>query len=196
MLIEDLDDGAVWLSLPVPRDIDDLARICQHSSLADWVSLPVPYTRLDAERFVAQTVPHGWSNRTPTWAIRTAPDGPIAGTIGLVGHEGPFAEIGYWLAPGYRSRGLATAAMNMVCAFGFRTDTLALHRIEWRAFVGNHPSARVARRAGFRFEGTLRGAAMHRDTVRDCWVAGRLRTDPSGPARDWPGRVVAGEGGE
>ena len=52
----------------------------------------------------------------------------------------PVAEIGFWLAPRYRCRGLATAAMNMVCEFGFRTDTLALHRIEWRAFVGNHAS--------------------------------------------------------
>ena len=196
MLIEQLDDGAVWLSPPAHRDIDDLARICQHSSLADWIGLPVPYTRLEAERFVEQTVPQGWANRTPTWAIRTAPDGPVAGSIGLVGREEPYAEIGYWLAPRYRSRGLATTAMNLVCAFGFRTDTLALHRIEWRAFVGNHASARVARRAGFRFEGTLRGAALHHGTVRDCWIAGRLRGDPSGPAPGWPDGVGAENGGK
>ena len=62
----------------------------------------------------------------------------------------------------------------------------------WRAVVGNWPSRRVAWRAGFRIEGTLRAELVHRDRVRrDAWVGTLLRGDPRAPNEPWPAEAVA-----
>ncbi len=85
-----------------------------------------------------------------------------------------------------RGRGLMAKALNLLCDFAFRPDTLALERVEWRAFVGNAASAAVARRVGFRFEGIVRAGGLQRGVRRDMWVAGLLAADTRTPAADWP----------
>ena len=56
-------------------------------------------------------------------------------------------------------------------------EGLELVRIEWHANAGNVASARVARRVGFRFEGTLCLGAVGRNGREDDWVAGILVGD-------------------
>lgn len=51
--------------------------------------------------------------------------------------------------------------------------------IEWRAEVGNHASRRVAEKAGFVREGTLRKRLFHRGTVVDAWVGSLLSDEAS-----------------
>ena len=186
MRVELLSGDAVWLDVPAAADIDEITRLCRHSSISEWTSMPVPYLRTDASDFVGDAVPAGWAARSPTWALRSARDADLIGMIGLVEVNELTAEIGFWLAPAQRKRGRMTAAVQLVCEFALHPTGMALHRVEWRAFVGNHASAAVARRAGFRYEGLLRGGAVQRGRLRDCWVAGRLIGDPPGAARDWP----------
>ncbi len=186
MLVESLSDGTVWLSPPMRSDVDEITRYCRHTSIQNWTTVPVPYTRHEAEVFVETVVPRGWTDRSPTWAVRSAAAGHVAGMIGLTARDESMAEIGYWLAPSMRSRGIMTAAVKLVCTFGFRSDSLHLQRIEWHAYVGNVASAAVARRAGFRYEGLLRAGGVQRGTRRDSWVAGLLPGDPMEPADGWP----------
>jgi RimJ/RimL family protein N-acetyltransferase len=78
-------------------------------------------------------------------------------------------------------------AVALVVEHGFDPDGLGLARISWSAYVGNWPSRRVAWRAGFRVEGTIRGFAVQREGVRrDCWVGTLLRDDPREPNEPWP----------
>jgi RimJ/RimL family protein N-acetyltransferase len=186
-----LSDATVWLSIPTVDDADAIARVCRHSSIGEWTTVPVPYHRLDAVSFVETTVPQGWREQAPTWAVRLAEDGDVVGMVSLHAHRhDPGArEIGYWLAPGVRGRGLMTRAVRMACEFGFAPDGLRLERIEWRAFAGNRASAAVVARAGFVFEGVQRGSGLQRGRRRDEWVAGRLATDPATPV-DWPAEYV------
>lgn len=181
-----LADGVVWLSPPTEADIETITACCQHRSIADWVRIPVPYRREHAAAFVEDLIPAGWSKRSPTWALRLDKDGPVIGMIGLEAEDSSAAEVGYWLVPEQRSRGLMTRALRMVCDFGFDPATLGLERITWRAFVGNHASAAVAARNGFRYEGMLRLGSSQRGVRRDTWIAGRLATDPGLPVSDWP----------
>lgn len=78
---------------------------------------------------------------------------------------------GAWL----RGDGAIFAAVRTLCGWGF--DELGLHRVTWRAHVGNDPSRRVAEKAGFAFEGVQRGGCAHRGERRDAWVSARLATD-------------------
>ncbi|MGK8521902.1 GNAT family N-acetyltransferase [Nocardia asteroides] len=181
-----LSNGTIWLSPPTMDDVDTITECCQDPAIAEWVTVPVPYVRDSAVSFIEEIVVPGWAARSPTWALRLRADGPVVGTIGLGERDESAAEIGFWLAARQRSRGLMTQAVQLVCEFGFRGDGLALQRIAWRAFVGNYASAAVARRAGFRYEGLCRLGSVQRGRRRDHWLAARLRTDPPGPADDWP----------
>lgn len=189
MFVVDLSADGVWLSAPVASDTGAITTACADPDIAEWTTLPEPYTRADAERFVRRTVPVGWADRNPTWAIRLRAGGTVSGMIGLMSHDESAAEIGYWLAAGARSRGVMTAAVKVVCDFGFRSDGMGLERIEWRAFVGNHSSARVARNVGFQYEGLQRLGLVQRGRRRDAWAAALLAGDPRKPAAGWPSSV-------
>jgi RimJ/RimL family protein N-acetyltransferase len=63
------------------------------------------------------------------------------------------AEIGYWLFPAARGRGIATRTARFLAEHAF---SLGFERIEARVFADNPESERVLERAGFTREGVLR----------------------------------------
>ena len=79
----------------------------------------------------------------------------LVGSSGLQGidWEVPTFEIGYWCRTGFTGRGYITEAVLGIRAFAF--ETLGAKRVEIRCDSRNHPSVRVARRAGFLLEGEL-----------------------------------------
>ncbi len=176
-----MTDGVVVLRTPDATDVDRITELCQDPAIQEWTTVPSPYSRTDGESFVAHLVAGGWSAGTGcNWAVRGAASDDLLGMIGLALEPVGSAEIGYWLAPAARGRGLMSRSVALVldAAFG----GLGLDRVVWRAFVGNRPSRRVAERAGFHVEGEIRGGAVHRGVRRDDWVGTLLRTDPR-PAR-------------
>jgi len=87
-------------------------------------------------------------------------------------------EIGYWIAPAARGRGLAGLAADAACRWAFHE--LGLHRIQLFHAVENAASARVAEKAGFTCEGRLRQSHRYGDGVRhDELLWARLATDRS-----------------
>ena len=108
-------------------------------------------------------------------------DDAWSGIFGLRLVRPRVAEVGFSLASHARGRGYGTAVLRALCAWGFAA--LDLHRIEWRAYVGNEASRRLAQRAGFTMEGTQRGALLHRGVYRDAWSGARLATDTAADER-------------
>ncbi len=74
-------------------------------------------------------------------------------------------EIAYWLLPVARGRGLAAEATVRVCVWAL--EELGLHRLRLIHSVHNAASCRVAERAGFVLEGTMRSALLHADGWHD-----------------------------
>jgi RimJ/RimL family protein N-acetyltransferase len=112
--------------------------------------------------------------------------GILAGMIGLYRLDGRGGgELGYWVSPWSRGRGLLTEAARVVIQWGFADDGLKLHRIEWKAVVGNIASARAARTLGFRYEGLNREALVGSHGRDDGWMAALLATDDRTP-QPWP----------
>ncbi len=186
-----LTDGVVWLSRPTTDDVDTIVDCCREPSVGEWTTVPVPYERAHAEKFLTDSVAPGWAAGLPTWGVRGSAESKLVGMIGLMRRDNDpsAAEIGFWLAARARGTGLMTRAVHLVCDFGFAPAHLGLIRIEWRAFVGNHASAAVARRTGFHYEGLMRLGGYQRGVRRDSWIAARLADDPATPARGWPAGV-------
>ncbi|MFC8921677.1 GNAT family N-acetyltransferase [Cellulosimicrobium sp. NPDC057127] len=201
-----LDDGVVHLATPTLGDVDAITAACQDPDVAAWTVVPSPYTRDDAVGFVRDYVTPGWERGSVlTWAVRESagrsglpgPEdaGPLLGMFGLGLDDAPAgqrsAEIGYWMTPAGRGRGLATAAGRLVVDAAFDPEVLGLARLSWEAYVGNWPSRRLAWRLGFRVEGTVRGHALQRGVRRDAWLATLLADDPREPCEPWPHPVSA-----
>jgi RimJ/RimL family protein N-acetyltransferase len=150
---------------------------CQDPEIARWTAVPQPYTAEVARAWVEQLAPAEWAEgRGAPFAVLDAVDGTLLGSTALMRLDAGAAEVGYWVAPGARGRGVATEALGAVCRWG--VGALGLGRLTWLAYVGNDGSRRVAERVGFAFEGTLRGYLPWRDgTRRDAWVAGLLPAD-------------------
>jgi ribosomal-protein-alanine N-acetyltransferase len=76
-------------------------------------------------------------------------EGAIAGEVGLVDIDvaGRTAEIGWWIAPGHRGRGLARRAAALVAAWA--VEDLCVDTVLARCACANPPSGAVARAAGF-----------------------------------------------
>ncbi|MFI6263495.1 GNAT family N-acetyltransferase [Micromonospora sp. NPDC051006] len=85
------------------------------------------------------------------------------------------AEVSYWVLPAARGRRSAPRALSALAGWCF--TTLGLHRVELSHSTANPASCRVAQRAGFLAEGTMRGAALHADGWHDMHVHARLATD-------------------
>lgn len=165
------------LSALTEADVDPITEACQDTAIVRWTVVPSPYTRQDAETFVSLT--HGWwdDGVEAVWGIREGD--VLLGTVGLHKISDGSAELGYWIAPHARGRGVITEACQAVLDFAF--DGLELARVQWRAGVGNVPSARTARALGFHFEGTQRLGLPIRGSRIDAWIAGLLASDDRTP---------------
>jgi RimJ/RimL family protein N-acetyltransferase len=183
-----LTDGVVLLRPPDDADIDVITQACQDAEIEAWVSIPWPYERSHAEWFLESLVRPGWeSGKDLVWSVRDVGTDRLLGMIGLHGIADGSAEIGYWIAPWGRGSAVASRAVALVVDHAFDPDGVGLVRLLWQAFVGNWRSRRVAWRAGFRVEGTLRQHTVQRAGVRrDVWIGTILRDDPREPNEPWP----------
>ena len=138
-------------------------------------SFPSPYTRADAEWWIANVVVEQTAKH---FAIEV--DGSLAGGIGIQPQRGEHsgcALFGYWLGVAFWGHGIATDAARTVIPFAFRE--MGLRRLEASVFEPNAASVRILENVGFRFEGRLREAYVERDgTARDALLYARLATDP------------------
>ncbi|SCF23966.1 Protein N-acetyltransferase, RimJ/RimL family [Micromonospora matsumotoense] len=109
-------------------------------------------------------------------AVTGDADGALLGAVSVHQIRDGNAAVGYWTAAPSRGRGVAGRALAALTGWAFAR--LDLHRIElWHA-VDNPASCRVAARAGYRLEGTLRESHRYGDGRRhDEHLHARLTTD-------------------
>jgi RimJ/RimL family protein N-acetyltransferase len=149
-----LSDGEVVVRGLRESDIPAIVAACQDPEIPRWTRVPSPYTREDAERFLAVAATEAAAGEGIALAVADADD-RLLGTIGLMGlDDGDSGEIGYWTAPEARGRGLTTRAVVLVRDWAH--ETLGLATIEILAHRDNRPSQVVAERAGFVDTGEIR----------------------------------------
>lgn len=140
--------------------------------------LPRPYTEADARWWIDEAAPAVWARGGTAYAVADPESDRLLGAVGtdrLVPMRRQ-AEIGYWVAPWARGRGVATAAVRALTGHVFAAG---LARLELFTREDNVASQRVALAAGYRHEGVCRTVAPQPGAGRIGWA--RLVDDPPGP---------------
>jgi RimJ/RimL family protein N-acetyltransferase len=158
-----LHDDTVHLRQWADEDAPEIVRCCSDPLIPRYIPvIPMPYSMSDAEQFIERS-------RTPSDELNLAVAGHSGELFGAVGvsitSDTGIAEIGYWLAPEARGRGLATRALRLLSAWTLRETGIA--RLQLQTDVENLASQAVATRAGFTREAVLRAYMDNRGTRRD-----------------------------
>jgi RimJ/RimL family protein N-acetyltransferase len=83
------------------------------------------------------------------------------------------AEVGYWLVPAARGRGIGTVAVSLLVEWAFAN--LPLHRLEITTTPDNTAARALAAALGFTEEGVMRGRNLERGRHVDVVLLARLR---------------------
>ncbi|SDE24452.1 Protein N-acetyltransferase, RimJ/RimL family [Paracoccus isoporae] len=127
----------ITLRPPAHGDVDAIWRNLQDAETVQWLTtLPFPYQRSDAVAFVDQIA-------TPDDMAIIA-DGEFAGVIRVRG------EIGYWIAPPLRRRGIARRALQIAL---FRHFAASDDPVRANHLDGNIASRALLEGVGFRETG-------------------------------------------
>jgi RimJ/RimL family protein N-acetyltransferase len=160
------------------RDVDGLLAVADDPLVTRWMtaSFPHPYTRADAETWVALA-----TTADPPEHFVIEVDGAFAGAAGVMARRGEHAGVaifGYWLGRAYWGRGIATDAARTLAGYALRRR--GLRRLEATVFAPNAASSRVLEKSGFRLEARMREAVVGRDgAVCDLLLYARLASDPT-----------------
>jgi RimJ/RimL family protein N-acetyltransferase len=172
--------GPYRLDIPTTRDLDDVVAAFEDAEIALWnpsVRRPGSTLRDRAKLWIADR--SEWTSDHASWVVRDV-DGTLVGQVSLhhIDTEGGTAEVGYWLTPQGRGRGLGTAAVAAATTYAF--DIRELARVELFHAVENEASCRLALRCGFLHEGISRQSYVYGDGLRhDEHLHARLATDPA-----------------
>lgn len=168
----------VVLRRHVPADVDRIVEGAADPVLKRWLGqFPQPYRAEHAEQFVAASLERQARGEGLDWTLADPRTDQLVGNLGLFrvqrGYEG---DIGYWLHPSARGRGVATEAVRLALRHAFAPPDvggLGLARVRAIAAVGNEASQRVLERAGMTQQGrerrvcTLAGGVMGDGLVYD-----------------------------
>ena len=185
-----LTDGVVTLRAHRPEDADAVTAQCRDPLMQRWTTVPVPYTRRNAQEWLAAREREWVEGRNLAFAVEAG--GSFCGSVDLRPDGARGASIGYGLGPWARGQGLLDRALRLLLPWGF--EALDLEVVHWQAVAGNWPSRRAAWRVGFRIEATLRSLLPGRGQRYDAWVGSLLRGEPLEPASVWLTPPVLADG--
>ncbi|MEU5083772.1 MULTISPECIES: GNAT family N-acetyltransferase [Streptomyces] len=167
-----------------PEDEPLVAQALADAEILRW-ALGAHLHRLPADERAARwlrTRLAAWSEGVPDFAIADPHTDDLTGYIGLRRIHNGNAEVGSWIAPWARGRGLAANALLTAAGWALSPtdhDGMGLHRIALHHSTNNPASCTVAAKAGLLFEGTMRQATTdHTGTRYDSHLHARLATDP------------------
>lgn len=155
------------LRAPVAADATEIAHWCQDWELARWTAnIPHPYTLADAERFVIDSRTAIAEARAMSFAIEhnDEPDRLIGMVSLLLDGLGVEGDLGWWIAPPWRGRGLATEAALVMVDFA---RAMGVARLTAGTLADNLPSLAVMRKIGMRAAGKMMRAAPARGAPRE-----------------------------
>ena len=139
-------------------DLPRIAEACSDPVSRQWLnSLPHPYAEANARDYVHACIWHAAQGAKATWAIADRDTDQLLGNIAvmdLLGLNPTSGEVGYWMHPDARGKGVMTEALKMVVAHAFDPNGLDRRRLGLYAADGNDASNAVATAAGFTRYGT------------------------------------------
>ena len=163
---------------PMPGDGEELQAAVAESidDLRPWMAWADHIPTVEEEEEAVRKGRTRFLTREDLWLLLF-----LRGTHTLVGGSGlhridwdvPRFEIGYFVRQRFAGQGYITEAVRGITHFAF--ETLGARRVEIHCDARNERSRRVAERAGFELEATLRNHAVAVDgELRDTLIYARL----------------------
>jgi isopropylmalate/homocitrate/citramalate synthase/GNAT superfamily N-acetyltransferase len=174
-----LDDGVIRVRPLTVDDVDEMLRGLTDRQLVRDAGMPShEHTHDSIREHIARLRPAQLrSGDAAEFAIADAKTDAFLGSVMLHGFRwwAAQAEIGYWVLPEARGRGIATRAVSLLTRWA--VDELGLNRIEAYVPVDNEPSLRTIARSGFTQEGIARGVFDNQRGALDLAQYALLRID-------------------
>jgi len=144
-----LSDGVVRLRAWEPGDAAAVLAACQDPAIQQFTRVPVPYRREHADEFIALAAREWRTGASAPFAVTDVTGRRLWGACGLhnVDRTGGAAEVGYWVTPAARGRGVATAALRLITDWALGAG--GLRRVYAKVEQVNLASIAVARAAGY-----------------------------------------------
>lgn len=171
------EDDVIRLRPWREEDVPAVAIACNDPLIQLYTNVPRPYDEDDAHAFIVAAPGRRIAGDALDMAIGAADDDRVLGAIGLYvdRHDRERAEVGYWVAPEARGRGVVGRALAFFSRWALADGGFV--RLDLRAAAENTASCRAAERCGFVREGTMR-AAWYRGPQRgDMAFYSLLRSD-------------------
>jgi RimJ/RimL family protein N-acetyltransferase len=167
-----LTDGVVTLRPPTESDLPAIEQGIADPDVVRWIGPTEGSARQTLELIRSR-----WNEGTAATFSICDPKDDCAGHV-WVDVEGSIrAEVGYWLLPEARGKGLATRSVRLISRWVLRE--LELPRLSLLTEPANERSQRVAERSGFVREGVLRSYKEMAGRRIDCVIFSLLPADLS-----------------
>ena len=128
-----------------------------NKELSRWTTIQYPITKEKIRKFYHHTKKE---KDHQTFIILEKTTKEVLGSIGLKKNiANNSAGIGYWIGKQFRNKGYITEAVKRVIAYAFQKKKVV--RVEIHAMGENKRSLRVIKKAGLKYEGTLRQAVRN-----------------------------------
>jgi RimJ/RimL family protein N-acetyltransferase len=173
-----LTDGVVTIRPLLPADAPAFAAAFREDpTIGVMIGAETDPTEEDALRQATEEPAPG---RLPPLAIADAGSLEFLGSIGLyrINEHHRRGEVGFWLLPSARGRGLAARAVKLVTGWAF--ESLGFDRVELTTAPDNAATRRLAARLGFVEEGVMSERNLERGRRVDVVMLAVLR-------HEWPG---------
>lgn len=172
----DLTDGVVLIRRLTEADAHAFAQgFADDPTLGAMVGVETDPT---PEEVVAREFTNRPPHAFPALAIADAAnDGAFLGGIGIyrLDRHHRRGEVGFWLVPQARRRGLTGRAVRLLTTWAF--DTLALDRMELTTTPDNTATRALALKLGFTEEGTMRERNFERGRRVDVMMFAVLKDE-------------------
>jgi RimJ/RimL family protein N-acetyltransferase len=170
-----IDDGVIRLRFHAEPDLEPAAEASLDPEVLRWTRVPDDNSPGAMREWIA-----AWRSGPGEelhLAIAEVGSDEFLGAAGIVRFDRAEqrCEIGYWIGPSARRRGVAARAVRLLSRWVF--DELPVNRIGIAAEVDNEGSRAVAERCGFRLEGILRSWLVIKGMPRDTAMYSLLRDE-------------------
>lgn len=184
-----ITDTVVFKNLPELRSnsitlrkicVDDASDIFEFASVEEVAKhvLWKPHSSISDTKEVLNSIMDNYRKGNPApWGITLRGEKKVIGFIGFSYIDFPHrrAEVHFVLSNRYWNRGYTTEALLTVISYGFHS--LALNRIEGRCAPENSASERVMKKAGMKYEGTLREQLLVKGKFTDLKIFSILKKE-------------------
>lgn len=172
-----LTDGVVVLRRWARDDLGCVEEATQDPDIPRGTTVPATFAPAEALAWIERQ----WSRHDEgtglSQAIADAASNEALGAGVLMARKPGTVEIGYWLIPRARGRGLGSRAVGLLARWA--VTEAALPRVEALVVPENIASQRVLERVGFRREGHLRSYLVFERQRADALVYSLLPSDLS-----------------